>query len=177
MHQLITPEQVIGRYDAHPSLTPLKRHNIHLTCGLVNVICFEAEADGVILEDDPDTGTAISGSRGGAGSGGLRVPEIISVAVLSPHYDGNAIDRTDVNRKLMRWCLSNVDRLKELGLYLEHPQWTSVWVHFQRIPPKSGTRFFIPYRDMVKNPPTCVALPEQTTAGVTSFRVKLGAKA
>jgi len=174
MHRVITPSQVIGRWDQHPAVTPMKRHNVALICRAVNTVCLEAEGDGVILLDDPDTGTAISGARGGNGSGGIRVPEVVSIATASPHYDGNAVDRVDAKRALMRWCLRNVDVLVELGLYLEHPQWTSVWVHFQRVPPKSRSRFFIPYRDMEKFPPTCMALPEQAFAGVTSFRFAKG---
>lgn len=36
----------------------------------------------------------------------------------------------------------------------------------------SSNRWFVPYADMTKFPPTCVALPEQKIAGVTMYRVK-----
>lgn len=172
MHQMITREQMIGPHKGDPYITPEIVRNIDALLVPVNEICQLAELDGVLLEDDPDTGTAISGSRGGSGAGGLRTPAIVSVAVASEHYRGNAVDRVDAHRSLMRWCLTHSQELVKRQLYMEHPQWTSVWCHFQRVPPGSHNRWFIPYKDMTKYPPICIALVEQSVVAVQSFRVK-----
>lgn len=172
MHQIITRSQVIGPHAGDPYVTLDIVRNIDALIIPVNEICLMAELDGVLLEDDPDTGTAISGSRGGTGAGGLRTPAIVSAAPNSQHYFGNALDRVDALRALMRWCLTHSQELVKRGLYMEHPQWTSVWCHFQRVPPGTHSRWFIPYKDMVKYPPTCAALVEQSIVSVQSFRVK-----
>lgn len=88
------------------------------------------------------------------------------------HGSGNALDRFDPARKLMRWILTHRKVIEDLGLYFEHPQWTGGWVHGQRLPPHSGLRFFVPYKDMEANPTTCVALPEQAQAAVRIFNFK-----
>lgn len=170
MHQTISSAQVIGRYAGHPALSDAVRTHVTQTCYVVNVICTLAEHAGVLLENDPDTGTSISGIKDGVGGGGWTPPEIARGASNSPHYDGNAIDRFDPKRQLMRWCLKNVQKLVDLGVYMEHPQWTSVWCHFQRVPPRSHSRWYVPYSDLNKFPTTCKALPEQEAAGVRIFR-------
>ena len=58
---------------------------------------------------------------------------------------------------------------RSLGIWFEHPQWTRSWLHCQIVPPASGNRFFVPYADLVKNPPTCIALPEQAAANCPVF--------
>lgn len=168
MHQLITLNQMLGPHLGDPYVTPDIVTNCNLTLELVNEICLLAQGDGVELHDNPATGNAISGS----GAGGLRTPDVVSVAVASQHYQGNAIDRVDVSRKLMAWCLLHQDELVKRNLFMEHPQWTWHWCHFQRVPPKSHNRWFVPYADMTKYPPTCIALVEQGPAGVPAFRVK-----
>lgn len=67
-----------------------------------------------------------------------------SNAPKSLHLVGLAADIADPDGELAKWCLENVKILEEAQLWLEHPDYTVGWVHFQRSPPRSGRRFFIP---------------------------------
>lgn len=62
----------------------------------------------------------------------------------SSHLDGNAVDIRDRDGKLWGWLMDNFKLLEEQGLYLEDKSRTPYWVHFQRVPPKSGNRIFLP---------------------------------
>lgn len=66
------------------------------------------------------------------------------IPMKSKHLYGQAVDISDPHQKLQKWCLANVKKLEEVGLWCEDFSATSNWVHFQIIPPKSGKRFFIP---------------------------------
>lgn len=77
----------------------------------------------------------------------------------SNHTKCLAADIEDVDGKLADWCLGNEDTLKELGCYIEHPDYTRTgsekrpglpaidggWVHIQPVAPKSGNIIFIPF--------------------------------
>ena len=171
MHSLITFEQMVHPFYGNPELTNVIHTNCAITLSLVNQACMLAEADGVPLQDDPDTACALSGSAGNKGGGGWCPTSMARAATHSQHYQGNAIDRFDPLRLLMRWCLLHSRHLVQLGLYLEHPQWTPTWVHFQRIPPGSRNRWFVPYGDLIKYPPRISALPEQAGVMVRQFAV------
>lgn len=132
-----------------------------------------AERDGVVLPINPATGTHI----GGTGNGGARPKGSKVGAPGSKHQLLLALDWFDPQRALMRWLLSyGLERAQALGLYFEHPQWTRSWVHGQIVPPGDGLVrwqiFFVPYRDLAANPPTCAALPEQRLASVPEFAFK-----
>lgn len=61
----------------------------------------------------------------------------------SCHLTCEACDFADPDRKLIQWCLRNLDILEKAGLYLESPVNTPTWVHLQTRPPKSGKRVFL----------------------------------
>jgi hypothetical protein len=63
----------------------------------------------------------------------------------SAHLTGAACDVSDRDRRLAAWCLDNVEKLREFGLYIEDPSTTSTWIHFQVTPPKSGNTVFMPF--------------------------------
>ena len=65
-------------------------------------------------------------------------------AKVSKHLSCLAIDLEDRNGALDAWCLTNLDTLEELGLWLEHPDATPGWCHLQTQPPRSGSRVFYP---------------------------------
>ena len=78
---------------------------------------------------------------------GYRSPEHnakVGGSKASNHMSGKAIDISDYDRRLARYCVSKPEKLAEYGLYCEDPRATKNWVHFQTCPPKSGARFFIP---------------------------------
>src|SRR5690606_16949728 len=69
-------------------------------------------------------------------------------AALSTHFRGAAIDLDDdIKGTVWKYVWENRHRLKELGLWMEHPGYThyvdpktgqeSSWLHFQIFPPAS----------------------------------------
>ena len=65
-------------------------------------------------------------------------------APKSHHLTGNALDITDHVSILKDWCMANLDKLEECGLYMESPEHSPTWLHLQQLPPKSGKRVFYP---------------------------------
>src|SRR3990167_2561276 len=67
----------------------------------VNNLVEEAIAAGRFTRRiDPDTGTEISGSRGGAGDGGFRLPTSTTGKGLSSHKEAKAVDVYDPDNAL-----------------------------------------------------------------------------
>jgi hypothetical protein len=66
------------------------------------------------------------------------------IPMQSKHLYGQAVDISDPTGALDTWCQNNVVLLEQVGLWLEHPDYTKGWTHFQIVPPKSGNRFFKP---------------------------------
>ena len=62
----------------------------------------------------------------------------------SRHLTAQAVDLPDVDRSLAEWCVDNLDVLREIGLWMEDPRWTPIWVHLQIVPPGSGKTVYIP---------------------------------
>ena len=65
-------------------------------------------------------------------------------AITSKHLAGAAADIADPDGLLAKWCISNLQALKNIGLWMEDPGHTIGWVHLQMMAPKSGNRVFIP---------------------------------
>lgn len=99
---------------------------------------------------DPDTGSEISGAKGGNGDGGFRVPTSDGAA-RSAHKEARAIDDYDPNNDFDDW-LTLFDReggrhnemLEKHGLFREHPSATPGWSHLTTRAPASGKRTFFP---------------------------------
>jgi hypothetical protein len=79
---------------------------------------------------------------------GLRTPQLqmqINPSIKkSAHLTGEAVDVSDSDGKIYDFCISNVDILIRLGLYLESRTYTPRWAHITCRAPASGNRFFIP---------------------------------
>ena len=75
-------------------------------------------------------------------------PASINAAVggakKSNHMICLAADFSDPDGKLDKYCMDNLQVLKDAGLYLEHPDATPGWCHLQAISPRSGNRVFKP---------------------------------
>lgn len=71
------------------------------------------------------------------------LPEL-NIPMSSKHLIGQAADIYDPKGELKQWCLANVSKLEEIGVWCEDFASTKTWVHFQTRPPKSGNRFFKP---------------------------------
>ena len=146
----ITLEQYLGSYKvAHQVET-----DAEILLESVNAALQAAEADGVILEVNPNTGCYIAGN----GNGGARLPDSPVGAARSAHKRGRAIDIYDPHRSLAGWSLRNQTVLGAIGiLAVENPRWTPSWCHWQDEPLSSGNFVFIPSA----TPPLAEALPEQ----------------
>lgn len=91
---------------------------------------------------DPDTGTSISGSKGGAGDGGFRLSNAATGAPNSKHKTAHAVDVYDPENILD--ASIDDEMLAEFGLYREAPDATRGWCHLQDVAPGSGKRTFNP---------------------------------
>lgn len=101
----------------------------------------EARAAGVdVAHIDPDTGTCISGSRGGAGDGGFRLPTATTGAGLSSHKEARGVDKYDPYNELDNWLTDEI--LARHSLYREHPEHTPGWCHLTTRAPNSRKRSF-----------------------------------
>lgn len=82
---------------------------------------------------------------------GYRRPEDTpkNGAAKSKHLLGQAIDLDDDDTAfLWKWVQSNLQLMKDIGLWMEDPRYThgkiGTWMHFQIVAPASGKRIFIP---------------------------------
>lgn len=137
---MITMEQYVGVHGNSPDWTAerqLNAANLLVACAKLEEL---AKADGVEFPDNPKTGSGISGSA----YGGFR-PKVCQVgAGKSSHKEGLAVDRYDPHELIDKWCVANLDKLEECGIYLEHPSKTGGWSHWTIRAPNSGRRVFIP---------------------------------
>ena len=109
----------------------------------VQGLLVEAEVAGVyVWAADPDTGTLISGAKGGSGDGGFRAPESGTGAPTSSHREARGLDVYDSSNLLDNWI--DDDCLTRHGLYREHPDATPGWCHLTTRSPGSGRRTFRP---------------------------------
>jgi len=140
---MITIEQYFGAKISSPDATPERQANAAAT--LKNVNDLLEFANGAAAYDfwiDPDTGTQISGAKGGAGDGGFRLSGSATGAVNSKHKLGAAVDVYDPHNTLDDWLTDEI--LALYGLYREAPGSTPGWCHLQSIPPGSGRHTFQP---------------------------------
>jgi hypothetical protein len=90
----------------------------------------------------PNTGTAISGSKGGSGDGGFRLDTSTTGADHSSHKEGRGVDLYDPLNKLDTLLTDSL--LTQFGLYREAAASTPFWTHLTTRSPASGHRTFIP---------------------------------
>lgn len=119
-------EYLMGR-DAAAPLTPQMRQNMEkllVACNLLRDLYGKPMS--VSSGYRPPTANAAAGG-----------------AKQSCHLTCEACDFQDTDRKLVQWCLRNLDILVKAGLYMESPINTPTWVHLQTRAPKSGKRVFL----------------------------------
>lgn len=71
----------------------------------------------------------------------------LPIPLHSNHLIGNAVDVADPTGGLKVWLGKNLSTIEQpqINLYFEAFSWTNGFVHMQRVAPKSGNRWFIPY--------------------------------
>ena len=90
----------------------------------------------------PNTGSSVSGSKGGAGDGGFRLQTATTGAATSSHKEARAVDVYDPKGELDDIITDAL--LMAYGLYREAPDATPGWSHLTTRAPKSGRRTFVP---------------------------------
>lgn len=122
---------------------PEHRANAEVLLEKVNALLDDAhDKASISIPNDPDTGTQISGAKGGAGDGGYRLPDSTTGKPGSKHRTGCAVDIYDPHDRLDKWITRDI--LIKHGLYREAAPFTLGWCHLSHIEPKSGNRSFIP---------------------------------
>ena len=127
----------------HADATLERQDNARDLLERVNRLLQQATNEGAYLEWlDDDTGTQISGSKGGYGDGGFRLQLATTGKPFSSHKQGRAVDVFDPHGRLDDWLTD--ETLEQFGLYREAPQATRGWCHLSTQAPGSGKRTFIP---------------------------------
>ena len=62
----------------------------------------------------------------------------------SNHLTGKAVDIGALDRSLARWCAANKEMLEVYGIWMERPEATPTWCHWQTVPPGSQARYYWP---------------------------------
>lgn len=138
---MITLEQYVGKWENTPDWTEDRKNNaIFILLPAVAKLCVIAEKDGLVFHVNPTTGSIISGS----GLGGFRPQSCLIGASKSSHKRGLAVDIYDPGNKIDDWCMANLNVLEACGIWIEHPDYTDEWSHWQGVPPGSKKRVFIP---------------------------------
>lgn len=147
-----------GAYAAECTLAV--RRNAVETVRRVNLALELAAADGVEPGVDQVTHNAVASGWRPRGINARTA----NAGDASTHITAEGCDVQDhPDRPLARWALRNLEKLEEIGLWMEDPQWTGgadPWVHWQIRPPHSGKRVYIPSTQ----PPLAAKLPEQIVA-------------
>lgn len=134
-------EYMMGRDESHRlEFSPDIRRNALVTIDLANRLLVLAKGAGVPIKPRAD---------GTMTNSGWRPPSLnantAGASATSLHMTGQAIDLHDPDGKLARWCMDGSHKaLSDLGLWLEHPDFTPGWCHVQTKPPGSGNRVFRP---------------------------------
>lgn len=139
----ILNDEYFGVKINHIDATPERISNAITMLGKVNALLLEASTvGGIRLQHNPNTGTLISGSKGGAGDGGFRLTTSSTGKPGSAHKEGMAVDVADIGDKLDTWITRDI--LVKYGLYREAVKFTPGWCHLQIREPKSKNRSFLP---------------------------------
>ena len=144
---MITPEQYFGA-KPHDAEQEILAEDL---LARVNALIAEAEASVEFTSTVcPNTGTQISGSKGGTGDGGFRLPTATTGSPQSSHKQAKAVDVYDPLDKLDEWLdqfehgVGDNTMLEKHGLYRESPASSPGWVHLSTRRPGSGRRTFVP---------------------------------
>jgi len=137
---MISLPDYIGPWANCDDWTPERQTNAVVLLGKCADLETEMIADGVVFPVNPKTGTQVSGEV----YGGFRPQSCPIGAAHSNHKEGRAVDRYDPDNRIDMWCMANQPRLRFHGIYIEAPDTTPHWSHWQSVPPASGRTVFNP---------------------------------
>lgn len=125
----------MGRDEKYASeCTDTIKRNASDTCKCINKLLAIASTEAGIVRNKMSSGwrpKSVNDATANAGK-------------YSTHITAEGGDVQDLDRALAAWCVINPEKLAECGLWMEDPRWTPTWCHFQRKPPLSGKRIYIP---------------------------------
>ena len=137
---MITLDQYVGTWSGSDDWTTERQTNAIFLLSKCGDLETEMIADGVVFPVNPKTGSQVSGEV----YGGFRPQSCPIGAAHSNHKEGRAVDRYDPDGRIDMWCMANQPRLREHGIFIEHPDSTPGWSHWQSVPPGSGNTVFRP---------------------------------
>jgi hypothetical protein len=137
---MITLEQYVGVHAKSKDWTAQRKLNAIELLKHCNALVLAAQADGVDFPVNTKTGSQISGQT----FGGFRPQNCPIGAPNSNHKEGRGVDMYDPDNEIDAWCLDNQDKLEAAGIWIEHPDATQSWSHWQSVPPRSGNRVYRP---------------------------------
>ena len=137
---MITLEQYLGLWAKSKDLTPERLGNAQKLMIAINNLVAEMETAGVRFQVNPATHSQVSGVT----FGGFRPQSCPQGAPHSNHKEGCAVDIYDPAGDVDAWLMKHLDRLEAHGIYIEHPDSTIHWSHWQIVAPHSGNRVFHP---------------------------------
>jgi hypothetical protein len=105
-----------------------------------NLLAAYTTDTGLIIPNNPATGSQVSGS----GDGGFRLPTSLTGSSKSAHKVAQAVDIADHGEHLDKWLDKYPDALIKYDLYREEPSATINWTHLSTRKPFSGKRTFFP---------------------------------
>jgi hypothetical protein len=137
---MIDIDQYVGPWKDSPDWDAIRQANAASLLAKCSDLETEMIADGIEFPVNPKTGTQVSGEV----YGGFRPQSCPIGASHSNHKEGRAVDRWDPDNRIDMWCMAHQNRLREHGIYIEHPDSTPHWSHWQGVPPGSGNTVFRP---------------------------------
>lgn len=133
---MIQISDYLGRWAKHPEVTEDVLKNAKVVVSKVSELLSRMGVDKVVITSGfrPHAYNAqIGGSKN------------------SLHCKGLAIDLSDPDEKIGKWCVANVEALREIGLFMESLERThkdkepqKKWCHLQAKGPPSGNIIFLP---------------------------------
>ena len=105
-----------------------------------NLLAAYTTDTGLIIPNNPATGSQVSGS----GDGGFRLPTSTTGSSKSAHKVAQAVDIADHGEHLDKWLDKYPDALIKYDLYREDPSATINWCHLSTRKPLSARRTFKP---------------------------------
>ena len=137
---MITIAEYVGVHSVSLDWTPSRKLNAAKLLAASALLETLMLAAGVVFPVNPKTNSQVSGET----FGGFRPQNCPIGAANSNHKIGLAWDRFDPNGEIDTWCMANLQSLAACGIWLEHPDKTPTWSHWQSVPPGSGNRVFMP---------------------------------
>jgi len=137
---MITLEQYVGPYRDSADWTIERQLNAQKLLAACFLLSGFMEDDGIKFHINPATKSQVSGRS----NGGFRPQSCPIGAPKSNHKEGKGVDWYDPDEHIDNWCMRHQDVLQACGIWIEHPDATPGWSHWQNVPPKSGNRMFYP---------------------------------